>query len=60
LDLLVSEVELDARRARWVRPAPRFGRGYMALYSDRVTQAHLGCDFDFLSGDEGTPEPEIH
>jgi dihydroxy-acid dehydratase len=60
LDLLVSAVELDARRARWVRPAPRHGRGYLALYSDRVTQAHLGCDFDFLSGNEGTPEPEIH
>src|SRR5580692_662122 len=60
LDLLVSQAELDARRARWVRPAPRYGRGYLALYSDRVTQAHLGCDFDFLSGNEGTPEPEIH
>jgi dihydroxy-acid dehydratase len=60
LDLLVSEVKLDARRARWVRPAPRYGRGYLALYSDRVTQAHLGCDFDFLSGDALTPEPEIH
>jgi hypothetical protein len=32
----------------------------MALYGDRVTQAHPGCDFDFLSGDAETPEPEIH
>jgi len=60
IDLLVSEVELARRRARWVKPAPRYGRGYMALYSDRVTQAHQGCDFDFLSGKIETPEPEIH
>jgi dihydroxy-acid dehydratase len=60
LDLLVSAGEMEARRARWVRPAPRYARGYMALYADRVSQAHLGCDFDFLSGDAPIPEPEIH
>jgi dihydroxyacid dehydratase/phosphogluconate dehydratase len=60
LDLLVSAGELEARRARWVKPAARYARGYLALYSDRVTQAHLGCDFDFLSGDAETPEQEIH
>jgi hypothetical protein len=32
----------------------------MALYSERVTQAHEGCDFDFLSGTAPTPEPEIY
>jgi hypothetical protein len=32
----------------------------MALYNERVTQAHLGCDFDFLEGNAATPEPEIH
>jgi dihydroxyacid dehydratase/phosphogluconate dehydratase len=60
VDLLVSEEELALRRARWVKPAPRYGRGYMALYTDRVTQAHQGCDFDFLSGKIEIPEPEIH
>jgi dihydroxy-acid dehydratase len=60
LDLLVSEGELEARRTRWMKPAARYSRGYMALYGDRVTQAHLGCDFDFLSGDAETPDPEIH
>ena len=31
-----------------------------ALYADHVTQAHEGCDFDFLQGTPGeTPEPEI-
>jgi dihydroxy-acid dehydratase len=60
LDLLVSDAELELRRARWVKPAPRYERGYMALYAERVTQAHRGCDFDFLGGNAGTPEPEIH
>ena len=60
VDLLVSEEELALRRGRWIKPAPRYGRGYMALYTDRVTQAHQGCDFDFLSGKIEIPEPEIH
>jgi len=74
LDLLVSESELSARRAKWTKPAAPFGRGYGALYATRVTQAHLGCDFDFLepnsevnAGEPSTPrptvaspEPEIH
>jgi dihydroxy-acid dehydratase len=60
LDLLVSEAELEARRAQWVRPVPQEHRGYLALYRERVTQAHLGCDFDFLSPNEDQAEPEIH
>ena len=60
LDLLVPAEELAARRAKWVQPAPKYGRGYGALYAERVTQAHLGCDFDFLEGVIETPEPEIH
>jgi dihydroxy-acid dehydratase len=60
LDLLVSDAELESRRARWVKPASRYGRGYMALYNERVTQAHRGCDFDFLDGNRATAEPEIH
>jgi dihydroxy-acid dehydratase len=60
LDLLVSNDEIERRRAAWVRPARRYERGYMALYAERVTQAHLGCDFDFLAGTAPTPEPEIH
>ena len=60
LDLLVPEAELAARRAAWVKPASRSGRGYLALYSERVTQAHLGCDFDFLQDRVEAPEPEIH
>jgi dihydroxy-acid dehydratase len=60
LELLVSETELARRRAAWVKPAPRYERGYMALYNERVTQAHRGCDFDFLDGKAEMPEPEIH
>lgn len=59
LDLLISPDELAARRARWTRPSPRYDRGYMALYAERVTQAHRGCDFDFLAGNATIPEPEI-
>ena len=60
LDVLISDAEMAARRSRWVRPAPNYSRGYGALYAERVTQAHLGCDFDFLERGAATPEPEIH
>jgi dihydroxy-acid dehydratase len=60
LDVLLSENELAARRAAWSRPAPHFRRGYGSLYAEHVTQAHQGCDFDFLETGEETPEPEIH
>jgi dihydroxy-acid dehydratase len=60
LDVLLGEAELAARRAAWSRSAPRYLRGYGALYSERVTQAHEGCDFDFLASQAETPEPEIH
>ena len=49
IDLLVGDVELAARRAAWVRPAPHPGsdRGYLRLYVEQVTQADAGCDFAF-------------
>jgi dihydroxy-acid dehydratase len=49
LDLLVPQPELGRRRAAWVRPVPKEQRGYLALYREHVSQANLGCDFDFLS-----------
>ena len=49
LDLLVPEAELERRRATWVRPAAKEQRGYVALYREHVSQANLGCDFDFLT-----------
>jgi dihydroxy-acid dehydratase len=60
LELKVGDAELARRRAAWKKPAPRFERGYGALYQQHVTQADQGCDFDFLEGTAPTPEPEIH
>jgi len=55
IDLLVDEAEM-ARRAAAPRPAsPAPRRGYAKLFYDTVTQADLGCDFDFLAG---APDPE--
>jgi dihydroxyacid dehydratase/phosphogluconate dehydratase len=48
---MVAEAELANRRSQWVRPEPADRRGYLALYRERVTQAHEGCDFDFLAAD---------
>jgi dihydroxy-acid dehydratase len=59
LDLLVPEKELENRRSRWTRPTAQSNRGYLALYRDRVTQAHQGCDFDFLEPGVSPPEPDI-
>jgi dihydroxy-acid dehydratase len=60
LELKVSDAELARRRAEW-KPAPKkFGRGYGALFSQHVTQADKGCDFDFLHQTAATPDPEIH
>jgi dihydroxy-acid dehydratase len=60
LDLKVSEDELARRRAIWRRPAPKFRRGFGALFQDNISQANQGCDFRFLEGIALTPEPEIH
>jgi len=59
LDLLVPAEELAARRAQWVAPKQENERGYLALYRERVTQAHLGCDFDFLAKEAPAWEPDI-
>ncbi len=50
LELLVDEGELARRRSQWKAPAPKFTRGYGLLFSEHVTQAQDGCDFDFLRG----------
>jgi dihydroxy-acid dehydratase len=60
IDLMVREEELARRRAEWTAPAPRYERGFGALYLKHITQADQGCDFDFLAGAAPTPEPEIH
>ncbi|MEO8740172.1 MAG: L-arabinonate dehydratase [Casimicrobiaceae bacterium] len=60
IELKVSDAELASRRAAWKQPAPKFERGYGALYQQHITQADQGCDFDFLEGTAPTAEPEIH
>jgi dihydroxy-acid dehydratase len=60
IHLHVSDEELARRRAAWVKPAPRYPRGYGALYSEHIGQADSGCDFDFLAPLGAIPEPEIH
>jgi dihydroxy-acid dehydratase len=59
LDVLVSQEEMERRRSRWTRPIPESNRGYLALYRERVTQAHEGCDFDFLAQGTSPAEPDI-
>ncbi|HEY0395447.1 MAG TPA: IlvD/Edd family dehydratase [Candidatus Elarobacter sp.] len=61
LDLIVSEAELERRRAAW-RPAPAmFERGYAKLYTEHVLGAEHGADFDFLVGKSGaTVAREMH
>jgi dihydroxy-acid dehydratase len=59
IHLDVSEEELQRRKAAWQAPAPHATRGYLKLYAEHVTQAHLGCDFDFLEGSDPGREPDI-
>ena len=60
IHLHVSDEELARRKAAWTPPAPRYPRGYGAIYSDHIGQADAGCDFDFLEGTAPIAEPEIH
>lgn len=49
LSLLVSDAELQTRRAEWSPPDHvNVTRGYAKLYFDEVLQAEDGCDFNFL------------
>ena len=48
IDLLVPEQELETRRRALAPPADAPERGYAWLYRRHVTDATLGCDFDFL------------
>ncbi|MCW2879545.1 MAG: araC [Sphaerisporangium sp.] len=58
LSLDVPEDELARRRAVWQAPETVFRRGYGTLYDAHILQADEGCDFDFLTGAGGAPEPD--
>jgi dihydroxy-acid dehydratase len=52
INLMVDEAELEQRRAAQPSPEARDAdlpaRGYARLFQQTVTQAHDGCDFDFM------------
>jgi dihydroxy-acid dehydratase len=48
LELQVPADELERRSRSFAPPAAHYTRGYGRLFLDHVTQADLGCDFDFL------------
>ena len=60
INMRVSEDELARRRAEWKPSAPIYERSFAALYQRHVSQAHEGCDFDFLTGTQPVPEPPIY
>jgi dihydroxy-acid dehydratase len=60
LTLKIGDGEFAHRLAAWNAPAPRYARGYGAAFSQHITQANEGCDFDFLEAGAETPDPEIH
>jgi dihydroxy-acid dehydratase len=59
LNLLISDEEMARRRKAWKAPAPRYTRGYGAIFTQNVTQANEGCDFAILADTSRTPEPDI-
>jgi len=59
LMLLVDEAIISKRKENWVPPTTTWSRGYQRIFADHVTQAHEGCDFDFLHGHSSNREPDI-
>ena len=60
INLLVDDQELLKRSKK--PPAYRrkeYTSGYAKLYIEHVSQAHEGCDFDFLSSETRDFEPDI-
>ncbi|WP_246662884.1 L-arabinonate dehydratase [Pseudolabrys sp. FHR47] len=58
LNMRVSDEELAVRKAAWVKPKENYQRGYGWMFSQHITQAQDGCDFDFLQTAFGEPVPE--
>jgi dihydroxy-acid dehydratase len=48
LELRVPPAEIAQRLSNFQPAQPHYSRGYGRLFLDHVTQANLGCDFDFL------------
>lgn len=60
LTLHVDDPTLAQRRAAWTPPSTSWDRGYHRMFASHVTQAHEGCDFDFLHGHSSNREPDIY
>jgi dihydroxy-acid dehydratase len=60
IHLHISDEEMARRKEAWKTPAPKYPRGYGAMFADHIGQADDGCDFDFLVRPGHVPEPEIH
>lgn len=50
LELCVTAEELALRLRDFQAAKPHYTRGYGKLFLEHVTQANVGCDFDFLMG----------
>jgi L-arabonate dehydrase len=48
LELLAPADEIARRLSQFQPAPPHYQRGYGRLFLEHVTQANLGCDFDFL------------
>src|SRR5262249_47068293 len=51
LEIHSGEDEMQRRLALFRPAPPHYTRGYGKLFLDHITQAHLGCDFDFLQAE---------
>ncbi|HEX4985208.1 MAG TPA: L-arabinonate dehydratase [Burkholderiales bacterium] len=60
LNLRIGDEEMAKRKAAWRPGEKKYPRGYGKIFSQHVSQADKGCDFDFLEGTAPIPEPEIH
>jgi L-arabonate dehydrase len=56
IDVALPQEEIDRRLRAFIPPKPHYSRGYGKLFLDHVTQADLGCDFDFLAAPNGNEE----
>ena len=60
LNLKITDEEMAKRKAAWKPGEKKYLRGYGKIFSQHVSQADKGCDFDFLEGTAPIPDPEIH
>jgi dihydroxy-acid dehydratase len=58
LDVDLSNEEMDARRAAWQAPSPRYQRGWLARYSRLVTNASNGAVLEYQAVDSQLLPPD--